>query len=80
MPDYRLEGFCMRRHSSRIYGGNDDTGICHFTGVAAIPADNANYFSSCLFSIFQSPYQINTDIFLPITTADGKNKDTRLYY
>ena len=75
MPDHRLEGFGMSRHGTGIDGRHNDAGIGRFTGIAAIPADNANYFSSYLFGIFQSPHQINTNIFFLITTADGKNKD-----
>ena len=72
VPDYGLERLGMGGDKLFVDRRNDDDGIAHFRGIAAVTADDTEDCCAAGFGEIERAHDIDADVALGITAADGK--------
>lgn len=58
-----------------IDDGNEYANVSDLARIAAVAADDATNSGAHFLGVFESSYEIGTDVFLRVASANGKNED-----
>src|ERR1035441_8476101 len=75
VPDDGLKGLSMWGDRFGVHGWDDDAGIGHGRGEAAVSPDNAEYARADLFRVFERADQVGADLLGQIPSAYGEHED-----